>query len=109
MKMEKVAREKQPRIFSLETHQIVLLTHLLYYDCFNPISFYYISNRQDGNTDAIVLEVSNTPWNEMNTYVLHPESEDIESMKQSLEKTNCVFEKTFHVSPLMANMEFYLL
>jgi DUF1365 family protein len=96
-------KEKTNQEFSLETHRIVLLTHLSYYGyCFNPVSFYYILNRHHGNTDAIVVEVSNTPWNEMHTYVLHPESEDIESVKQSLEKTNYVFEKTFHVSPFMA-------
>jgi DUF1365 family protein len=52
--------------------------------------------------DAIVTEVSNTPWNEMHVYVLHPSSVDIECVKQSSQGTNHVFEKTFHVSPFMA-------
>jgi DUF1365 family protein len=101
-------KERTNQEFSLRTHRIVLLTHLSYYGyCFNPVSFYYILNHQDGNTDAIVVEVSNTPWNEMHTYVLHPESEDLESVKQSLQKTNYVFEKTFHVSPFMGMQYLY--
>jgi DUF1365 family protein len=101
-------KERTNQEFSLRTHRVVLLTHLSYYGyCFNPVSFYYILNRQHGNADAIVVEVSNTPWNEMHTYVLHPESGDLESVKQSLEETNYVFPKSFHVSPFMAMQYLY--
>lgn len=84
--------------------QILLLTHLSYYGyCFNPVSFYYIlkkgassigsagstanadkgasSKFSDENIEAIVAEVSNTPWNEMKCYVLHPDSEDMMQVK----------------------------
>ena len=84
--------------------QILLLTHLSYYGyCFNPVSFYYIlkkgagsigsagsianadtgasSNFSDENIEAIVAEVSNTPWNAMKCYVLHPDSEDMMQVK----------------------------
>ena len=56
------------------------------------MSFYYIlkENQQDciddgtgeGNIEAIVAEVSNTPWNEMKCYVLHPNSCDMETVKE---------------------------
>jgi len=59
------------------THRIMLLTHLEYYGYnFNPVSFYYILSRTTGELDAIVGEVSNTPWTEMYCYVLHPQSID---------------------------------
>ena len=74
--------------------RIILVTHLAYYGyCFNPVSFYYVlkrsqrpndsSSRNDevGEIDAIVAEVSNTPWNEMQCYVLHPDSIDVNKVK----------------------------
>lgn len=108
-------RTNNKQQFSLQTHRIVLLTHLCYYGyCFNPVSFYYILKRKDNKVDAIVTEVSNTPWNEMHVYVLHPSSMDVVEqqcvcVKQSSQETTTttitnqvLFEKTFHVSPFMA-------
>jgi DUF1365 family protein len=97
---------------SKETHRIVLVTHLSYYGyCFNPVSFYYILQRHGNKMDALVLEVSNTPWNEMQCYVLHPHSMDVERASPGRPKTrddgsevastNYLFQKTFHVSPFM--------
>jgi len=89
-----------------EGRKVLLVTHLQYYGyCFNPVSLYYIlkpakeseesnadnskikSNQSGGGghadgdeeemIEAIVVEVSNTPWNEMSIYVLHPESVDM--------------------------------
>lgn len=104
---------------------ILLLTHLSYYGyCFNPVSFYYIikpnysSSSEKNQIEAIVAEVSNTPWNEMQCYVLHPDSKDVikvqkgipkkvptktpDSSSSSLwESVNYIFDKTFHVSPFM--------
>ncbi|KAL3808433.1 hypothetical protein ACHAXA_003840 [Cyclostephanos tholiformis] len=78
--------------------RIVLVTHLLYYGyCFNPVSFYFVLAPSNGmgrdddgdgggggeveeekeRVEAVVVEVSNTPWNEMHVYVLHPESVDV--------------------------------
>ena len=76
--------------------RIVLVTHLAYYGyCFNPVSFYYLlkkskcstknsggSNEEAEEIDAIVAEVSNTPWNEMQCYVLHPDSIDVKEVKE---------------------------
>jgi len=67
--------------------KIFLLTHLCYFGyCFNPVSFYYLLKKErnvDGGTtiEAIVAEVSNTPWNEMKCYVLHPNSRDIDIVR----------------------------
>ncbi|EEC45425.1 predicted protein [Phaeodactylum tricornutum CCAP 1055/1] len=86
-----------------KTHRIVLVTHLSYYGyCFNPVSFYYLlDNSSNSTTAAIVAEVSNTPWNEMYCYVLHPDSEDIKTVSRREDSTNYVFQKNFHVSPFM--------
>lgn len=74
--------------------KIFILTHLSYYGyCFNPVSFYYIMKEaqqdhdnndviEEENIEAIVAEVSNTPWNEMKCYVLHPHSSDMETVKE---------------------------
>jgi len=114
------------------THAVKLVTQLRYYGyCFNPVSFYYVvsKSKNDSNSksersvvEAVVGEVSNTPWNEMHCYVLHPESVDVtravrrvgesnetndengdnHDAKQDDERLlNYVFPKTFHVSPFM--------
>ena len=50
---------------------IRLLTHLRYFGhCFNPVSFYYCFDAADTRVDAIVAEVTNTPWGERHCYVL---------------------------------------
>jgi DUF1365 family protein len=38
--------------------------------CFNPVSFYYCMDDRDGGTQAVVAEVTNTPWGERHAYVL---------------------------------------
>lgn len=91
---------------SIRSTYIALDTLSYYGYCFNPVSFYYIlkkgegstgsigsagsianadtcasSNFSDENIEAIVAEVSNTPWNAMKCYVLHPDSEDMMQVK----------------------------
>ena len=47
-----------------------LLTHLRTWGvCFNPVSFYYCFDDR-GELDAILAEVTNTPWHERHGYVL---------------------------------------
>jgi DUF1365 family protein len=103
--------------------RIVLVTHLMYYGyCFNPVSFFFVmkptttDNNKNNNEEeqveeeeleAIVVEVSNTPWNEMYVYVLHPDSIDIidysstttTATKQKQHRYR--WRKAFHVSPFM--------
>ena len=122
---------------SSENVQILLLTHFRYYGyCFNPVSFYYVFKRNDSHDDessastleAIVAEVSNTPWNEMYCYVLHPHSVDTNRVQPGRNRklhernntnddgddasniwksVNYRFNKTFHVSPFMEMSHYY--
>lgn len=48
-----------------------LLTHLRSFGhCFNPVSFYYCYAPGGQRLEAIVAEVTNTPWGERHAYVL---------------------------------------
>ncbi|TAM12447.1 MAG: DUF1365 domain-containing protein [Nevskiaceae bacterium] len=76
---------------------IRLLTHLRYAGLiFNPVSFYYCY-AQDGTTlEAIVAEVTNTPWHERHAYVLPCRSATLHGTLLGWQP-----EKVFHVSPFM--------
>ncbi len=48
-----------------------LLTHLRHFGyVFNPVSFYYCFDADDRHVEAIVADVTNTPWRERHAYVL---------------------------------------
>ena len=73
-----------------------LLTHLRYWGyCFNPVSFYYCFDR-DEKLDAVVAEITNTPWNERHSYVL-----PVERGRPSGAGLRFRFPKKFHVSPFL--------
>ena len=44
--------------------------------CFNPVSFYYCMDEAAERVEAVVAEVTNTPWGERHAYVLARGSED---------------------------------
>jgi uncharacterized protein len=68
---------------------IRLLTTLRSYGlCFNPVSFYYCFDETDTRVEAVLAEVTNTPWGERHAYVMQGEVGQ--------------FEKALHVSPFMA-------
>lgn len=72
-----------------------LLTNLRYLGlCFNPVSFYYCFEADGERVEAIVAEVSNTPWGERHAYVL-PNDRPVGSIMRGR------FTKAFHVSPFM--------
>lgn len=72
--------------------RIGLLTHCRYWGvCFNPVSFYYCHDL-DGNLQAIVSHITNTPWKEQFAYV-----HDVKQDHALLFK----LQKDFHVSPFM--------
>jgi DUF1365 family protein len=74
---------------------IRLLTHLRYYGyCFNPVSFYYCFDQPDTRVDAILAEITNTPWKQRHAYVL-PRSAGMTG------RLRFQFQKAFHVSPFM--------
>ena len=53
------------------TGPIRLLTHLRYFGyCFNPLSVFFCFGPDGQSLDAVVAEVSNTPWGERHGYVL---------------------------------------
>lgn len=73
---------------------IRLLTHLrTFFHCFNPVSFYYCFGPDGQRLDAIVAEVTNTPWGERHAYVLARDGDAV--LRGS-------FDKALHVSPFMA-------
>ncbi|MEO6689074.1 MAG: DUF1365 domain-containing protein [Dokdonella sp.] len=87
---------------ALETGQrpngpIRLLTHLRYFGlAFNPVSFYYCYAEDGVTLQAILAEITNTPWKERHAYVL--------AVGQASRKGRTFhwdFRKAFHVSPFV--------
>ena len=75
-----------------------LLTHLRYGGyAFNPVSFYYCFGERGARLEAILAEITNTPWGERHAYVL-PVA-DATAQGRALAWS---FGKVFHVSPFMA-------
>lgn len=75
------------------TEKVYLLTQLKTFGIlFNPVSFYYIYNKQGL---SILAEVQNTPWMEKHTYVLS-------SPVKSGQYYQYGFTKKFHVSPFLS-------
>jgi uncharacterized protein len=62
--------------------------------CFNPVSFYYCMDRHD-RLQAVVAEVTNTPWGERHAYVLA-------ERRPGSRVCAATFAKQLHVSPFMA-------
>jgi hypothetical protein len=62
--------------------------------CFNPVSFYYCMGHDD-RLQAVLAEVTNTPWGERRAYAL-AELEPGSSLATG------TFDKRLHVSPFMA-------
>jgi uncharacterized protein len=72
-----------------------LLTHLRSFGhCFNPVSFYYCFAPGGERLEAIVAEVTNTPWGERHAYVLPRDKNGAAVIGGS-------FDKKLHVSPFM--------
>lgn len=79
---------------------IRLLTNLRYFGYLvNPISCYYCFDAKDEKLEAILIEVTNTPWEERTHYVLDCRGEAINE--------GVSFLKQMHVSPFMPlNMQY---
>jgi uncharacterized protein len=85
------------------TGPVRLLTHLRYFGYrFNPVSFYYCYGGDGETLEAIIAEITNTPWGEQHAYVL---DEGLNSGGQ--EKKRYQFDKAFHVSPFMGMNQHY--
>lgn len=70
-----------------------MLTHLRYFGyAQNPVTFYYCFSADDQEqVEAVVAEITNTPWGERHAYVLGAPDGTAEER----------FTKAFHVSPFM--------
>jgi len=76
------------------TGAIRLLTHFRYFGlAMNPISLFYCFDNHD-RVDAIVAEVTNTPWGEQHSYVLDLRDSGGHSLAASA-------DKELHVSPFL--------
>lgn len=75
---------------------IRLLTHPRYLGyCFNPVSFYWCFDAAGRVPQAVVAEITNTPWGERHSYVLDWRGHAPTRVARFR------FPKTFHVSPFM--------
>ncbi len=73
-----------------------MLAHLRYFGvCFNPVAFYYCYD-EGGRLEAVVAEITNTPWRERHAYVLQAAAADGDGRVHVWR-----FGKDFHVSPFM--------
>jgi uncharacterized protein len=63
--------------------------------CFNPVSFYYCMDGDSERMQAVLAEVTNTPWGERHAYAL----DDASPGSKLLTGT---FDKRLHVSPFMS-------
>lgn len=76
---------------------IRVLTHLRYFGHnFNPVTIYYCFDQAGSNVQAIVAEITNTPWGERYSYVL-----DKKQDAGTEEEKRFRFAKAFHVSPFL--------
>jgi len=91
---ESVRSLVEARVGRRPTGHIGLLTHLRYAGyLINPVSFYYCWDSNDEKVEAIVADVTNTPWNERHCYVLADDAD-----RSGVRATST---KDFHVSPFM--------
>ena len=85
---------------SAPTGPVRMLTHLRTFGhCFNPVSFYYCFTPQE-RLEAVVAEVTNTPWGQRHAYVL-ARTGDGPVVAGEL-------SKRLHVSPFMSTQQSYL-
>ena len=82
---------------------IRLLTHLRYLGVLmNPVSFYFCFDAEGERLEAIVAEITNTPWGERHSYVLDRRAGDAAGTEFRHR-----FTKAFHVSPFMPMNQSY--
>lgn len=76
---------------------IRMLAHLRYFGhCFNPVSFYFCYDQSGVELEAILAEITNTPWNERHAYVLDCSAASVRGSAREWS-----FDKVFHVSPFL--------
>jgi DUF1365 family protein len=68
---------------------------------FNPVSFFFLHGHDGGSVEAVIAEVTNTPWGERQSYVLDGRTRDPSGAIQA------GFEKRMHVSPFQPMEQSY--
>jgi DUF1365 family protein len=63
---------------------------------FNPVSFYYCLDGEGRRVEAVLSEITNTPWNERHAYVLSAPRDEGAGRRHRWR-----FRKEFHVSPFI--------
>jgi DUF1365 family protein len=99
MPLAQAVRERvQAQTGRSPTGPIRMLSHLRYVGyVFNPVTFYYCYAGDGETLDAIVAEITNTPWRERHAYVLPTDHAQRHGRAMAWH-----FDKQFHVSPFMA-------
>lgn len=64
---------------------------------FNPVSFYYCFGADGVALEAVLVEITNTPWGERHAYVLAADGS----------RARAEFDKAFHVSPFLPPAQSY--
>ena len=73
---------------------VLLLANPRYFGVgFNPVSFYFLHGEDGVNVEAVIAEVTNTPWGERTAYVLDGRSREHDGTIRGR------FDKEMHVSP----------
>ncbi len=107
---ESVKAEVSKRIGFMPEGSVRLLSNWRYFGfIINPISCYYCFSKPDTEgkekLQALLVEVTNTPWGEKVTYVLDMRKVNLD---QNALSESIKFEKQMHVSPFMPMDMFYL-
>jgi hypothetical protein len=77
---------------------IRMLCHMRYFGhCFNPASFFYCWDAGGRRVETIIVEIHNTPWGEVHTYVLDRSQNQHPSPGWHRHQ----MAKVFHVSPFI--------
>ena len=94
-----VRSEAQRHTGHRPTGPVRMLTHLRYLGyIMNPVSFYYCFGADDDRVEAILAEVTNTPWRERHIYALGPVGGPAAGSATGRPHR---LGKRFHVSPFM--------
>ncbi len=90
--LKKAVIKKVKALANIEiSGRVCMLASLRYFGfIMNPLTVYYCFDAAD-KLQAILLEVTNTPWNERHHYVVMPD--------KNADSVCADFEKAFHVSP----------
>ena len=88
---------------------ICMLTHLKMFGfCFNPITLYFCYSPDRSHVEALIAEVTNTPWGERQLYLIDTQPA-ANSSGLSRGKIHASFAKRMHVSPFMDMDYMYVL